>query len=435
MNAKVSHTFEARCYCILVSCNENCAPDIDECSTLNGLCENGRCINLDGGYRCECFPGYRTSDDGHHCFGQYHGVSFSRSTFTFSVMSLPVQITARDTASPAWPMEDASLSTIEPWRRPNLSVAVWEGLRGVPDVSVARGRAQVSDLWPFMLGKAPSSWFLFQMTSSTSVWRDLVMSPMEMVCPADCFHLSYELSLTYFLVPADIDECLMMPEACANGRCINTMGSYRCLCDNGYKVAPSGSECVDIDECTLANRCEFSCENTEGSFRCSCPKGYSLNADGKSCRDVDECKIGTHVCLHTCVNTEGSYHCGCQEGFTGQNGDCVGEQIQLSTDDISHKYTQQNKHTCTCLEQSSKVYARCREAWIALEITLTYPEIIFWLTIKISEIDANSPQESEQLLKFILFVYNQFCPTLLVMVCTHVNLSLQDAYNKQEVLS
>lgn len=42
----------------------------------------------------------------------------------------------------------------------------------------------------------------------------------------------------------DIDECLFMPDACPNGRCLNTMGSYRCVCDDGYKVGPSGKECI-----------------------------------------------------------------------------------------------------------------------------------------------------------------------------------------------
>ena len=117
---------------------------------------------------------------------------------------------------------------------------------------------------------------------------------------------------------SDIDECRNMPDACMNGRCINTMGSYRCLCNTGYKVAPSGSECVDFDECVMSEPCEFTCANTQGSYQCSCPEGYSLNADGRTCKDVDECVAGTHVCPHTCVNTKGSYHCGCQEGYAGQ---------------------------------------------------------------------------------------------------------------------
>lgn len=43
---------------------------------------------------------------------------------------------------------------------------------------------------------------------------------------------------------SDINECTFMPDACPNGRCLNTMGSYRCACDDGFKVAESGKQCV-----------------------------------------------------------------------------------------------------------------------------------------------------------------------------------------------
>ena len=35
-----------------------------------------------------------------------------------------------------------------------------------------------------------------------------------------------------------------MPSACENGRCLNTMGSYRCVCNKGYKTDQSGKRCV-----------------------------------------------------------------------------------------------------------------------------------------------------------------------------------------------
>lgn len=62
-----------------------------------------------------------------------------------------------------------------------------------------------------------------------------------------------------------------MPNACRNGRCVNTMGSYRCICDVGFHTDVSGHRCVDVDECAQDDKpCEFKCDNTEGSFRCSC---------------------------------------------------------------------------------------------------------------------------------------------------------------------
>lgn len=43
---------------------------------------------------------------------------------------------------------------------------------------------------------------------------------------------------------SDIDECRTIPDLCKNGLCINTLGSYRCVCNKGYKADKSGTQCV-----------------------------------------------------------------------------------------------------------------------------------------------------------------------------------------------
>lgn len=40
--------------------------DIDECQTP-GICMNGRCINSEGSFRCECPPGLAIDVDGRVC--------------------------------------------------------------------------------------------------------------------------------------------------------------------------------------------------------------------------------------------------------------------------------------------------------------------------------------------------------------------------------
>lgn len=41
---------------------------------------------------------------------------------------------------------------------------------------------------------------------------------------------------------------------------------------------------IDKDECALANGgCQHTCENSVGSFSCSCNDGYKLNSDGLTC--------------------------------------------------------------------------------------------------------------------------------------------------------
>ena len=50
-------------------------------------------------------------------------------------------------------------------------------------------------------------------------------------------------------VCADIDECSEGLDDCdANAACINTVGSFTCMCDSGYNG--SGLMCSDVDECT-----------------------------------------------------------------------------------------------------------------------------------------------------------------------------------------
>ena len=44
--------------------------DLNECVLFPGICTNGRCINTDGSYRCECAPGYVLDSSGRNCVGR-----------------------------------------------------------------------------------------------------------------------------------------------------------------------------------------------------------------------------------------------------------------------------------------------------------------------------------------------------------------------------
>lgn len=41
----------------------------------------------------------------------------------------------------------------------------------------------------------------------------------------------------------DIDECLQNGRICSNGRCINTDGSFHCVCNAGFHVTRDGRNC------------------------------------------------------------------------------------------------------------------------------------------------------------------------------------------------
>ncbi|KAB0401566.1 hypothetical protein E2I00_005794 [Balaenoptera physalus] len=113
----------------------------------------------------------------------------------------------------------------------------------------------------------------------------------------------------------DLNECGLKPRPCKH-RCMNTYGSYKCYCLNGYMLMPDGS-CSSALTCSMAN-CQYGCDVVKGQIRCQCPSpGLRLAPDGRTCVDIDECATGRASCprYRQCVNTFGSYICKCHEGF------------------------------------------------------------------------------------------------------------------------
>ncbi|KAK6293581.1 hypothetical protein J4Q44_G00359070 [Coregonus suidteri] len=128
----------------------------------------------------------------------------------------------------------------------------------------------------------------------------------------------------------DVDECLDDPELCSpHGECLNAEGSFYCVCESGFAASQDTHTCEDVDECSDGTRCVgSSCENSQGSYRCQCDSGYRLQADTDTCLDIDECsELGQSICgAWQCENTEGSYRCvvDCPPGHNhGPEGICV----------------------------------------------------------------------------------------------------------------
>ena len=55
--------------------------DIDECAADSRLCGQGRCVNTEGGYTCECPAGYEASPDGKECVDRRKGMCYKKVLF------------------------------------------------------------------------------------------------------------------------------------------------------------------------------------------------------------------------------------------------------------------------------------------------------------------------------------------------------------------
>ena len=96
-------------------------------------------------------------------------------------------------------------------------------------------------------------------------------------------HIGHFIELAYSNVYTDIDECAEGTDMCGQN-CHNTIGSYNCSCNIGYRLNMDGFGCDDIDECAeMTDRCDQNCHNSVGTYTCSCNTGYRLNPDGFRC--------------------------------------------------------------------------------------------------------------------------------------------------------
>lgn len=272
------------------------------------MCSHGKCRNTDGSFQCICDAGYRLDPAGHHCVDIDECLSnpcqYGRCT------NLPGSF--RCECSPGFTLGPDGRSCLE--TRTELCYSQYRDGQCFNPASMAVTKSSCC-CCTIILGQ-PMGW------GSTCQACPLPGSAeFNSLCP-------HGSGVTFS--GDDINECAQNPNMCQNGACENLMGTYRCICNPGYREDPTGKVCSDINECEMDPICiGGQCKNTPGSFQCICPTGTRFSEETRSCEDIDEClELGPEACYKgECYNTIGSYDCQCPENFVLDNTGriCIGK--------------------------------------------------------------------------------------------------------------
>ncbi|KAM9473467.1 adhesion G protein-coupled receptor E2-like isoform 4-T4 [Salvelinus alpinus] len=183
--------------------------------------------------------------------------------------------------------------------------------------------------------------------------------------------------------PSDYyDDDPVTPQICGeNAACINTEGSFYCQCALGFRsssqrmnfTAASPEKCIDINEC-LENKdtcCpNAECHNVLGSYSCICNEGFVSSTGAESftfgqratCEDRNECVDDSTICgKHTqCVNTPGSYSCVCNPGFGLKSGKAQFTENGESCEEITDQKATTDQTATTDSEDAQGAKDLCK---------------------------------------------------------------------------
>ncbi|XP_041083035.1 fibrillin-1-like [Polyodon spathula] len=279
--------------------------DVNECEVFPGVCTNGKCVNTVGSFICQCPSGMTLDATGRTCVG-ISGDGLLISTRKMDERcSSPIPGKHRVDAcccsvGAAWGPE---CEECPEKRTPEYDQLCPRGPGFSHRGDFVNGR-------PFL--KDVNECKMIHNLCSNGKCRNTIGS-FKCKCDSGFALDSEERNCT------DIDECRISPDLCGQGTCVNTPGDFACECFEGYE---SGfmmmKNCMDIDECErnpLLCRGGV-CVNTEGSFLCECPTGHQVATDGSACLDVNECELSDNLCRNgRCVNMIGRYQCACNTGY------------------------------------------------------------------------------------------------------------------------
>nr|XP_057927615.1 very low-density lipoprotein receptor [Doryrhamphus excisus] len=184
----------------------------------------------------------------------------------------------------------------------------------------------------------------------------------------------------------DLAACLPHQFQCGSLECVDTS-----LVCNGIGNCADGSDedgncqinCEEADN----SRCSQGCFSTPQGPQCRCAAGYRLAPDGVTCADVDECDDPSSVCSQLCVNTPGSYKCDCHPGYIMEAGErnckIKGEPLLLSSVQTDLFLFGLRTSSLDVLSSSAK------KAILSLDYDW-YKQRVFWVTLDTDSIRWSS---------------------------------------------
>ena len=99
--------------------------------------------------------------------------------------------------------------------------------------------------------------------TSASVLKDIHKSTTSALVSYSFNYLKIEFQIFICKISCcpDVNECIEQPGVCISpAQCINTLGSFKCMCPRGFQLDQTGNQCVDNDECLDDSRCQNGCQ-------------------------------------------------------------------------------------------------------------------------------------------------------------------------------
>ncbi|RUS83482.1 hypothetical protein EGW08_008732, partial [Elysia chlorotica] len=372
------------CICVPQWTGESCTVDVDECQANPGLCpEDQVCVNTAGGYRCECPSGYQDTYNNGSCYtcDDYHwGPNCANECACNPKGSTGCNAITGCVCSVGWAGDrcdqDVDECSYETSACPAFSTCVnnpgsYRCLCNTGFQLNADGVCVACSFYEFGVDCAQTcacnetNTAQCQATNGTCVcldgWTGVTCSDNVNECQA-----------------ADSGNCP------SNSRCVDSPGSFRCVCDIGF--FKSGSLCEPCDATHFGQDCASTCSCVEANTQdcndttgvCTCNTGWS----GTNCSvDVDECSAATEYCPgpnDTCANFDGYAECPCDSGFyrslPSDNCQDVNECLDTDLNTCSHPRTCSNTEgsfTCICKDGYLEVGGVCTVNFVQYTVKLT----------------------------------------------------------------